>query len=116
MRARIAARAQLDQDPSDAGLLVLAHQMTQHDMLSTDELKHAIAIDSELAMDAAMIRDLADPVIRTLQAGAALPLIPDISGKSVPVGIGLTLGAQILATASTLLPTDSDDISGAKHE
>ena len=63
MRQRIASRAQLDQDPSDAGLHVLAHQMAEPDPLTAAEMKQVIVVDSELGMDTESVRKIAESVM-----------------------------------------------------
>jgi uncharacterized protein len=68
---RITSRAQLDQDPSDAGLDVLAHQIAEHDPLSDEEMKHSIVVECELGMDTETIRKIAAPVMRVLQSSRA---------------------------------------------
>ncbi len=52
MEARIAARAQVGADASDAGLQVLAHQLAEHDPLAEHEMQRVIVVDSELIQDA----------------------------------------------------------------
>lgn len=55
MRARIAVRQRRANDPSDADLATLAHQIAHHDTFSDDELEHVIAVDGETRWDQATI-------------------------------------------------------------
>lgn len=67
LRMRVAARAQLGHDPSDAGLEVLAHQLAHHEALSDNEKKQVIAIDSEAEWDPDMVRKACEPIMAVLQ-------------------------------------------------
>ncbi|MGZ3159003.1 MAG: AAA family ATPase, partial [Burkholderiaceae bacterium] len=50
MKQRIAQRTQLNQDPSDAGIDVLARQLVWNEPLTANEMKDAIVIDTECNM------------------------------------------------------------------
>ncbi len=67
LRARIIQRAQLGNDPSDAGLEVLDHQLAQHDALTDDERKHALCIDSEAGISPDQVRQACAPVLAALR-------------------------------------------------
>ncbi len=67
MKERITARAQLGHDPSDAGLHVLAYQLVEHEPLTDDEVRHAIAVDGEIRMDVEAVRKIADPMLGLMQ-------------------------------------------------
>ena len=67
MKLRITARAQLNHDPSDAGLHVLEYQLAEHEPLTEDEIRHAITADGEIRMDKEAIRKIADPVLSLMQ-------------------------------------------------
>jgi uncharacterized protein len=67
LRQRIESRKKLGQDPSDAGLEVLAHQIAEHDPLSVDEMTNAIVVDCEPDMTIESIRKVAAPVAELLQ-------------------------------------------------
>ena len=58
MRQRVLQRRQQGTDASDAGIDVLLQQLREHDPLSGEELEHAIAVDTEAAMDAPRVRQL----------------------------------------------------------
>ncbi|HEY0847123.1 MAG TPA: AAA family ATPase [Noviherbaspirillum sp.] len=49
MRARILKRQHAGDDPSDAGLSVLEHQLREHDPLTQDELRHVVTVNTEHA-------------------------------------------------------------------
>lgn len=66
MKARIASRAQLNNDPSDADLAVLAYQMARQDPLNEDEMKYVLGVDNEVDMDLAMVRQICAPVVNAL--------------------------------------------------
>ncbi len=67
LRKRIAARARMDRDASDAGLEILTHQLVQHDRLAANEMQHVIAVDTEAGMAMADVRKIAEPVLRALR-------------------------------------------------
>jgi hypothetical protein len=67
LRKRIAARARVDKDASDAGLDILAHQLAQHDPLAANEMQHVITVDTEAGMEMADVRKIVEPVLRALQ-------------------------------------------------
>ncbi len=67
LRKRIVTRTQVGSDPSDAGLEVLAHQLLQHDVLSDDEKKHVILIDSEAGLDPDMVRKGCQPIVASIR-------------------------------------------------
>ncbi|MET3133137.1 aminoglycoside phosphotransferase family enzyme/predicted kinase [Oxalobacteraceae bacterium GrIS 1.11] len=67
VRGRVAARAHAADDPSDAGLAVLAHQLGHRDPLTQAELGHVIRVDTDAGLDRLALRELAG----TLLAGAA---------------------------------------------
>lgn len=62
MRSRIASRKQLDQDPSDAGLEVLAHQLEGHEPLTDEEIRHVISVDFEFDTDEDAVRKICEPM------------------------------------------------------
>ncbi|MES2534818.1 MAG: AAA family ATPase [Pseudomonadota bacterium] len=67
MKRRLAARAQQENEPSDAGLQVLAHQQARHDVLAEEEKANVIVIDSETGMDREDIRNRCEPVLSVLR-------------------------------------------------
>ena len=67
IRDRISSRARLNQDPSDAGLDILAYQIAHHDALTDDEIKHTIVVDNKFGIRMETIRKIAAPIIRALQ-------------------------------------------------
>lgn len=71
MRTRLASRAKLNQDPSDAGIDVLEYQLTHHDPLSDSEMKQTISINFEAEMDAAAIEMFCLPIARTIRSNEA---------------------------------------------
>lgn len=64
MRNRIALRKQLDRDASDAGLEVLAHQLTDHEPLTDEEMRNAISVDFDLDMDAEAVQKICALVLK----------------------------------------------------
>jgi hypothetical protein len=56
MKERIALRMQMNQDPSDAGIDVLARQFIWNELLTADEMKYAISVDTESNMEMDDIR------------------------------------------------------------
>lgn len=67
MRTRLASRAKLNQNPSDAGIDVLEYQLAHHDPLSNSEMKQTISINFETEMDAAAIEMFCLPILNRLQ-------------------------------------------------
>lgn len=68
LRKRIVTRMQLGNDPSDAGLEVLAQQILQHDVLSDDEKKYVVLINNEAGLDLDMIRKVCQPIVAAVAA------------------------------------------------
>jgi uncharacterized protein len=68
LKIRVQSRALLGQDPSDAGLDVLAHQLAEHDPLSSDEAKYAIAVNCESGIHTGSVRKIAVAVIRAIRS------------------------------------------------
>ena len=58
MRSRVALRAQLGQDASDAGIDVLENQLRNHEPLSEEEIVHAITVDGEAGMNPETVQSL----------------------------------------------------------
>ena len=67
LKARVAARTKLGNDPSDAGLEVLAHQLEHHEALSDDETKHTIRIDSDVEVNLDSVRKACVPILDVLK-------------------------------------------------
>jgi hypothetical protein len=65
MRERIVARA--DSDASDAGLDILAHQLAQHDPLATEEMRHAVAVDTGAGLEMAAVKKIIEPLLRAMR-------------------------------------------------
>lgn len=68
LQARLEARAQQEQGPSDARVEVLSHQNAIHEALSADEQAHAIVIDSDAGLARDAIRSACSPIANTLAA------------------------------------------------
>ncbi|MGZ5781443.1 MAG: bifunctional aminoglycoside phosphotransferase/ATP-binding protein, partial [Burkholderiaceae bacterium] len=67
MGKRIAFRSQLNQDPSDAGVDVLAAQLQDHDPLSEDEKKCTVAVNSEQIMEMDDLKKITAPIIAAMK-------------------------------------------------
>lgn len=63
MKRRIASRKRFGQDPSDADLQVLAHQLADNEPLTGEEMTHVISVDFETHMDTNAIRRICEPVL-----------------------------------------------------
>ncbi len=81
LRTRVAARAQLGQDASDAGLVVLEHQLQNHEALCDEELPYVIVADTEHTLDKAQLSVLLRPVTQALQSQSE-PL-PQDQGREI---------------------------------
>lgn len=71
LKARVAARTELGNDPSDAGLEVLVHQLVHHEALSDDEKKHTLCIDSDAGLNLNSVRKVCEPIISALGKSAS---------------------------------------------
>ncbi|HTN65120.1 MAG TPA: AAA family ATPase [Burkholderiaceae bacterium] len=70
LQARVAGRAQLGNDPSDAGLEVLTHQLQHSEALSDDEKKYTICIDSDAGLERGLVQKACEPIIVALRNSA----------------------------------------------
>lgn len=68
LKARVSARAMLGQDPSDAGLEVLVHQLASAEHLSRQEQRRAIAVDFDRGVDATALERINASLRRILMA------------------------------------------------
>jgi uncharacterized protein len=68
MKLRIASRARSNQDASDAGLDILAHQLNEHDALSATEMQHAVVVDTAAGITSATVKKMLEPVVLRLQS------------------------------------------------
>ena len=71
LKARVAARTELGNDPSDAGLEVLVHQLVHHEALSDDEKKRTLCIDSDAGLNLDSVRKACEPIISALGKSAS---------------------------------------------
>lgn len=58
MKERILLRTQMNHDPSDAGVDVLARQLVWNEALDADEMKYMIDVDTEYSVDMGSIRNI----------------------------------------------------------
>jgi aminoglycoside phosphotransferase family enzyme/predicted kinase len=66
LRTRIVSREKEARDPSDAGLEVLARQVSESEPLTADETGHAIPVNLEFEPDASRVRNICGPVLKAL--------------------------------------------------
>lgn len=71
LRQRVVARAAAGSDASDAGLAVLEHQLAQRHMLSAQEKRHALPVDSEALSGLHDLRDACGSILEVLRTPAA---------------------------------------------
>lgn len=66
IRSRLIMREKGDQDPSDAGIAVLARQLADSEPLSDEETRHVVAVDLESGLSNSRMRKICAPVLKLL--------------------------------------------------
>ncbi|MBC7414961.1 MAG: AAA family ATPase [Herminiimonas sp.] len=73
LRRRITARSASQDEPSDANLAVLAHQLRDHEPLADDEAAGTIVIDAEARLDQDAVAQACKAVLLALEVGGDKP-------------------------------------------